>query len=59
MSSKKLAANIAWGASGALAVTAVVLYFIEGRADNGTQERAVRLLPQLGPVAGMRLHVRY
>jgi hypothetical protein len=32
---KSLAANVCWGVAGALAVTAVVLYFVEGRVRRG------------------------
>ena len=51
MKSKATAANVFFAASGALAVTAVVLFFVEGR---GAAERpAVSARTALGPGPGV------
>jgi len=50
---KSLGANVSWGIAGGLAVTAIVLYFVEGRAP--AAERALRASLAPGPGGSLGL----
>jgi hypothetical protein len=51
---KSLAANICWGVAGGLAVTAVVLFFVEGRGGSSPEKARIGAAP-----TGLWLQLRY
>jgi len=60
---KVMATNVMFGVAGALAVTSVVLFFLEGRSppqkDAGTAAGGVRLAPVLGRTSGLVLTTEF
>ncbi len=57
---RALGANILFGAAGVFAATAVVLFFVEGRAARkGTRSAGVRLVPLLGQAQGLGLSASF
>ena len=56
---KLLASNILWGVTGALAATAVVLFFVEGRGSPDAKAQAIHLAPLVGQQTGLVLEGRF
>lgn len=62
---KQLGANICYGLAGALAVTSVVLFFLEGRSPSPAKEamrkraRSAKVLPVFGSTTGLALEGRF
>jgi hypothetical protein len=63
--SKQLGANICYGLAGALAITTVVLFFVEGRspaessAGNKKPSRSASVVPLFGETTGLMLEGRF